>query len=103
MDSDPAVSLRIRELLITGLGLGYLGDKLTEDLPLLSSGLVDSYGLQELSSFLASEFGIVVADRELWQGNFETIASMARFVCLARSGGHCQSPTEQRSSNSPGT
>lgn len=86
VDTDADLTATIRGLLVRGLDLGYLGEELTADLPLLSSDLVDSYGLQELASFFESEFGITVDDRDLRPANFETIRDMARFVSAARGG-----------------
>ncbi len=47
---------------------------------LLESGLVDSMGILEIVTFLEEEFQIVLADDEVVSENFESIASLARFV-----------------------
>jgi acyl carrier protein len=59
-------------------------ERLTDDHPLLTSGVIDSLGLIRLVGFLESEFGIRVDDRELVPSNFGTIASIAAFIESAR-------------------
>lgn len=52
----------------------------TDDHPLLDSGIVDSLGILDLVTFLEKTFGISVGDQEMNAQNFGTIASVARFV-----------------------
>jgi acyl carrier protein len=47
---------------------------------LLDSGVVDSLGILEIVNFLEQEFGIRVNDDELVPENFNSIASLNRFV-----------------------
>jgi acyl carrier protein len=54
--------------------------ELTEDTPLLDSGIVDSLGVLDLVVFIEENFGIVAEDHELVPDNFGTIAALTRFV-----------------------
>ena len=53
---------------------------MTDDGSLLEAGIVDSTGAMELVSFLESEFGIRMDDRDLVPENLDSIAAMAAFV-----------------------
>lgn len=54
--------------------------ELTDDTPLLDSGIVDSLGVLDLVVFIEENFGIVAEDHELVPENFGTIATLTRFV-----------------------
>ena len=54
--------------------------ELTADQPLLTSGIIDSMGTLEVVTFIETEFGIVLTDEEMLDGNFETLQKMADFV-----------------------
>lgn len=56
------------------------GTALTDDTPLLDSGVIDSTGVLELVTFLESEFGVKVQDEEIVPENFETVGRIAAFV-----------------------
>jgi acyl carrier protein len=77
---------RIREFI---LGKFPLAKKraITDDDPLLRTGILDSLGILEVVSFLEGEFAITVADEELVPESFETIATIARFVDEKRARG----------------
>ena len=55
-------------------------DELTDDISLISSGIVDSTGMLEVILFIESEFGIDVDDREVLPANLESISKIADFV-----------------------
>ncbi len=51
---------------------------------LLDSGIIDSLGILDLVAFLEKTFGIRVGDEELNPANFDSIASVVRFVATKR-------------------
>lgn len=55
-----------------------------DQVPLLSSGIVDSLGMLDLVSFLEKSFSIQIADEELTPENFATVATLASFVQTKR-------------------
>jgi acyl carrier protein len=77
---------RIREFVLTKFPLAKKR-AVTDDDPLLRTGILDSLGILEVVAFVEGEFGITVADEELVPESFETIATIARFVDEKRSRG----------------
>ena len=55
------------------------GLDLPDDIPLLS-GLLDSFGLMSLISFLEERYELVIKNDQVVKKNFETIAALAAFV-----------------------
>jgi acyl carrier protein len=53
---------------------------LTDDLPLLETGLIDSLTIFELITFMEQELGVKVGDDELVAENFGSIRAMTAFV-----------------------
>lgn len=54
--------------------------ELSEETPLLASGLLDSLGILQLMSFLGEELGIEIADDDFTLDNFETVGSLLAFI-----------------------
>jgi acyl carrier protein len=52
--------------------------------PLISSGIIDSFALVEVATFIEDEFRIVIPDAEMTAANFDTIeqavATIERFA-----------------------
>jgi acyl carrier protein len=53
---------------------------LSDELPLLESGIIDSMGILEVVTFLEQTFSIHLEDEELTPDNFANINCMASFV-----------------------
>jgi acyl carrier protein len=53
---------------------------LSDDLPLLESGIIDSLGVLDVVGFLQRTFNIKIEDEELTPDNFGNIKCMASFV-----------------------
>lgn len=77
--TDEEISSRIKEYLITEL---YRGAKeaLTNDLPLISSGLIDSISTLTVVEFLETSFNFEFEPHEVDHTNLDTIGSMVAFV-----------------------
>jgi acyl carrier protein len=56
-------------------------DSIGSDTSLLESGILDSFSMVNLLSFLNGTFGIEIPDDELLPENFETPLAIARLVC----------------------
>lgn len=52
---------------------------LAEDIPLLS-GVLDSFGLMSLLSFLEDRYDLIIRNDQVVAKNFETIGALATFV-----------------------
>ena len=53
---------------------------LGSDRRLLEDGIVDSFGLQQLLTFLEQEFGVVVDDEHLHPGHFDSVDAITLLV-----------------------
>lgn len=53
---------------------------LTDDTPLLESGILDSLSLLQLVVFLEERFGITVGDADLLPQNFETVNTICAYL-----------------------
>ncbi len=53
---------------------------LTDDEPLLSSGLLDSLAIVTLLTFLDTEFGVTIDDTDFDPDNFESISAIGKLV-----------------------
>jgi len=69
----------IRRFIVVDLGWGG-SDELTDDYPLLETGVLDSIGLVHIMTFLEDEFDLDVFDRDVGTRDFASIGSIARFV-----------------------
>ena len=50
------------------------------DAPLISSGLIDSFHLVDLSLFVEEKFGVRIDDSELNKETFDTIGQLAAII-----------------------
>ena len=55
-------------------------EALSEDEPLLGSGIVDSLGIMRLVSYIEEEFGVEVPEEQLVPEHFRTVTAVAQFV-----------------------
>jgi len=62
--------------------VGWEGDsaQLTDDYPLIDSGVLDSIGLLTIVAHLESKYGIAVDDVEIVPTNFGTLGGIERYV-----------------------
>lgn len=60
--------------------LGWRGEELTPDFPLLENRVIDSLGLFRIVGFLEAEYGVKVPDERLVPSNFATLESIAKLV-----------------------
>ncbi|HQP36166.1 MAG TPA: acyl carrier protein [Polyangiaceae bacterium] len=71
---------RIRAFVVDNFLFGKGGDRLSSRDSLIAQGVIDSTGVLELVSFVELTFGILVQDADLTPDNFDSIASLTRFV-----------------------
>jgi len=58
--------------------------RMTDDDSLLDSGVIDSLAVLDLATFIEREFGVQLADDELTAENFDSIATLSRFLAAKR-------------------
>lgn len=71
---------RVRGFIIDNLGWEGAADELTDDLPLIQAGVLDSLGILTLVEFLESNYGITIGDSEITPANLGSLASIERYV-----------------------
>ena len=56
------------------------GRQINEDDPIISSGLIDSFGLVDLALFVEDTFGVRIEDVELTSSVFDTTQELVHLV-----------------------
>lgn len=74
------VADRVRRFIVDDLGWEGDVDELTDDLPLIQSGTLDSLGIVTLVEFLESNYGITIEDSEIVSAHLGSLASIERYV-----------------------
>lgn len=92
MSTQPNISAQLRqfiaeELLFTPGGLPF-----SDHDSLLESGAVDSLGVMRLVTHVRELYGIDVAPRDVTPDNFDSVASLARYIAEHRNGAPSDSP-----------
>lgn len=59
---------------------------LQNDESFLNKGIIDSTGILEVISFLESEFGVKVEDREMIPENLDSVNNLVKYVNAKKSG-----------------
>lgn len=77
----------LRKYFAEELGHAKAVANLSDDDSLLAKGILDSIEIVKLTTFLEETFDIRVGDEDLVPENFETIASLSRYVESRRSAG----------------
>jgi acyl carrier protein len=70
----------LRDFIVDQLRWDGAPRQLTDDYPLLESGVIDSFGIFEIVQFLEDECSVEIADDELVPENFATLAAIAKLV-----------------------
>jgi len=55
-------------------------DQLTDDTPLVETGIVDSTGILDIIGFIETNYSVEVKDDEVIPSNFSTLASMSVYL-----------------------
>jgi acyl carrier protein len=55
-------------------------DEFSRDLSLVDQGVIDSFGLVEISAFLEREFAIKIGETDMTRANFGSVKKMTAFV-----------------------
>lgn len=70
----------IRRFIVRNLMMKKDENVLSHDDPLLEKGIVDSWGIVELTEFLKKEFGIHLEEADVLPENFASVRSIAAMV-----------------------
>jgi acyl carrier protein len=74
------VEASIRKFIVHTLMMKKDENAISLDEPLLEKGIVDSWGIVELTEFLKKEFGVHLDDADVLPENFENIRTIAALV-----------------------
>lgn len=74
-----SVTDRVRYFIVDDLGWGDAG-QLTDELPLIRSGVLDSLGILTLVEFLESTYHIMIEDSDIIPAHLGSLASIEQFV-----------------------
>ena len=80
MDKAANVEEKVREYIVRNLMLKHGGAQLGADEPLLESGIITSFGIVELVSYLEGTFGVTIDDHDVVPENFQTVRAITRLV-----------------------
>lgn len=61
-------------------------DMFSDDESLVAKGIVDSYGIIEIVSFIEERWKIKIADNEVTRGNLGSLNKMAEFIICKKAG-----------------
>lgn len=70
----------IKEFIVSKIISDGGGATLQDTDPLIDSGIIDSFGIMAVMSFLEDNFSIKIESDELMPENFDSIATMAALV-----------------------
>ncbi len=86
--SEEACAARIRTYVFDNFVVHGAAADIPFDQSLVDRGVIDSYGIVKLATWLEGEFAITIADDEIVKDHFGSIELMARFVARKR----CEAP-----------
>jgi len=78
--TDDDIRTAVRDFILEDALVGEDPANLTDDLPLRTSGIIDSMGVIRLTSFLEDRFGIRVDAHETGVENTDTVNAIVAFV-----------------------
>ena len=76
----PSVRETVRNFLLEDVLEGASPDSLADDMPLRTTGIVDSMGVIRLTGFLESTFGLRIEAYETGVENTDTVDAIVAFV-----------------------
>jgi acyl carrier protein len=74
------VRLRVRRFLDESFGASVEVDKLADDESLQQSGVIDSFGVLSLITFIESEFAVHVSDAEVVPENLDSVSRIVAYI-----------------------
>jgi acyl carrier protein len=80
LETNDTVAAKIRDYLSRDFLFSDDGFDYDDDASFLELGIIDSFGVTELLSFVQEEFGISVRDDELLPDNFDSVSKLSSFV-----------------------
>jgi acyl carrier protein len=80
MANENQIKTQIREFVIENFLMGDASSMLKDDESFLETGTIDSTGVLEVVTFLESNFGMKVDDKDLVPENLDSVDNLAKYV-----------------------
>ena len=80
MNGVTTIQATVKNFIMSEFLQGEDPDELTENLELISSGILDSLATLKLVDFLEAQFNITIEPHEADQENLDTLATIVRLV-----------------------
>ena len=76
---DQSISSQIAKFIATEI-LKQPGREISQDEPLISSGVIDSFSLMDLALFIEDTFGVRIEDTELNAESFDSLQQLSDLI-----------------------
>lgn len=73
---------QLRQFIISEFIADGKGSELTDTVPLIDSGVIDSFGIMSLLGYLEENFSIEISGDDLVPENFASIETISKFIAL---------------------
>ena len=80
MIESASIKERIREFVLEDFAKPKGVNQVTDQEPLMSSGIIDSLGIFRLVSFLEDNFKVRIGDEEITHDNLQTVDAIEKLV-----------------------
>jgi acyl carrier protein len=87
----------VERFLLTEVRPGHRVDSIAPEDDLISSGIIDSLGIQQLVAFLESHYGLRIANEDVVPDNFRSLSRLETFISAQLSNPPAQRPRRRRS------
>ena len=74
------INKKIKQFIIAEFFADGSATELTDTVPLIDSGIIDSFGIMSLLGYLEENFSIQISSDDLVPDNFSSIAMISEFV-----------------------
>jgi len=78
------IESRVKDYIVRNLMLKHSGAELSLDQPLLESGIMTSFGIVELVTYLEQTFSVTIDDYDVVPENFQTVRAISQMVKTKR-------------------
>ena len=55
-------------------------DEIDLDKSMIDEGIIDSFGLVEIATFMEKEFGMVISEKQMVRDNFGSVSKIVNFI-----------------------
>lgn len=74
------INEKIKHFILTELAQDFSQVELTDTIPLIDSGILDSFGIMSLLGYLEESFSVEISGDDLVPDNFSSIETISKFI-----------------------